>query len=186
MTREQRSVALALLIWTTYAISNVLMVGSLIYPYPLNSLLFAVIAFQFAYWNRAQKQAFYVVLLAGVLGVLSNQMVWELLLSVEKLTVFYEEPWLDLILLLYLLVLAASGIATARAQELPTGRLLAGIGSLTLLMTAFLPEYPTLLGGLGLISLSVYLRPVYEPFHLLWYLLLGLESFKYLTYFFAS
>ncbi|MBL4862049.1 MAG: hypothetical protein JKY09_03410 [Crocinitomicaceae bacterium] len=182
MSKEVRSLFLVALTLTIYATSIFLKDGGFVFPYPLNSFIFFLIAVQFAYWHQKKRPLIALICATAIFGILSNPVFWEVVLSIETMGSFLNYPWIHWFNLLYILGIIAWGIMTLMKQNELLGLLLTGIGVLILGIGNFYDLRFLLPIGYAIITLSVLLKPVHQPFHLLWVLLLILEATEWITY----
>ena len=181
MTREVKTIFLVALSLTIYATYTLIVQGGFVYPYPLNSFIFLAIALQFSFWHRRQAVIALPVILVGILGVLENQIFWEMVLSTEDLEKFMHQPAIQWINLAYGLSIISWGMVTFWKQKEILPSILTIIGVLLFVYGFFFaPDIYILLSFVAIV-ISNTLKPVNQPFHLLWVLLLVLEGTKWIT-----
>lgn len=181
MNRELKAVILTLLTLCIYALYNLIKFGSLIFPFPINSIVFGVILLQFCYWERNRKFALLLPLLISLFAIISSIYFWEILLSLENIIAFDESGWLDLFKLILLLLLAFAGFLAVYKQKSAGFRILSICGLILFIIGGVYDDSLFSAVGLTLLSISVLCEPVYKPFHYLWVLLAGLEISKLIT-----
>lgn len=178
MTREERSVSLAILTLIVYSVFMYLEKGALLFPYPLNEAIFLIISFQFFWWNRQKPGYLYLLPFAGaIINMLSTQFFWSLWfdsVQMEKLT---QGPVLDMLKLIYFLVLGSWALVSVRSINGTT--ILHGIltGVLFLLPVVF-PNPLTELIPLIIMAFYATRHKNQNTNHLLWILLCALQTMK--------
>lgn len=186
MTREVKSIFLVMLTLIVYATSIFVKDGNtFVFPFPLNPFIFFIVAVQFGYWHRTMKTMFFATVLTAMFGVLSSEVFWEIVLSVEKLEVFYTYPWIYWFYLLQGVGLISMGVVQAIQQKNKFAKVmsLVGIVLIAVAHTSGLEEL-TLIAFAFMTFTSFYERLPY-PIHLLWLLLSLLECTKWYSYLFS-
>jgi hypothetical protein len=119
MRTEERTVTLAVLIPLMFALLIFLDSGSFIFPFPLNEVIFAVVAFFFCFKHR--KHFMLQSIFAGAFAffnLLSTEYFWSLFLNGEQLSSLFEAGTIDLIrLLAYVLLIIWAGIGLVRGED---------------------------------------------------------------------
>ena len=181
MTKEVRLLFLALLTLIVYAVSIYATHGAFIFPFPLNELILLVIAVQFAYWNRKNKIPALYILGISVFAFLGNEVYWSFVLDGEMMYQFSSLPVTDIFILLSAICMIGFGVYTFLKQKNSIAKLL-GVFFIILYIASitYLPPIFTFYAYICM-AVSVLIQPVNKPFHLIWILLLLLETTKFLT-----
>ena len=86
MTQEGKAVSRAVLTVCLYAMTSFFSLGESIFPFPLNELIFFVVVIYFASIHLKENRYLMLsILLAGLLGILSNQFYWEIVFNSENM-----------------------------------------------------------------------------------------------------
>ena len=181
MTKEQRLVFLAALTLIVYAVSILITKGALIFPFPINQFLFFGVAIQLAYWHRNQKGLAIASVLTSLAWAGSSQVTWTIILPLDKAAKVVQSNTTEWFLLCFYELLVIGAIVWLIRSENPLQRVLFGLGALGLIAGILTPYELVIPASLSLIVLSIYVCPILKPFHLLWLLLLILESTEWLT-----
>ena len=185
MTKESRLLYLAGLSLCIFACWGFFKDGSFIFPFPLNSFIFLAVTFQFTLWHHKKGLPIFLFLLTAIFGVLANPVFWEIIFSYETLVAFDKYPYMFWFQFLNGLGLVLSSFYLINKQKRHFTSLLTTAGIL-LFSTGFytgIGHYS--LAGLGVIALSVLIRPTYTPLHLFWILLFMLQLTQWITFTFA-
>jgi hypothetical protein len=110
MYREKRTVFLVVLTLLAYGFSIFMDQGSFILPFPIFDFILVVVAIQFSIWNwrdilTFRKWYFYFYFLAILFKLLTNQILWSVILDDKDLAIFTETLVLDSLKLIHLLLL---------------------------------------------------------------------------------
>lgn len=178
MTREERSVSLAILTLIVYSVFMYLEKGALLFPYPLNEAIFLIISFQFYWWNRhTPGKLFLYPAVSALFNLLSTQFFWSLWLDGVQMELLTAGPLLDILKLIYFLLLGIWAIHTVRL--FPNSTILHGV------VTAFLFLLPAvfpipLVELLPLVIMTIFATHYksQNTNHLLWILLCALQIMK--------
>lgn len=102
MTKEQKTLSLVGLTLLIYALGIYFQPGGLfIFPYPINPFIFLAVSLQYTFWKGVKWLRYSFINFIGLLGVLSTQVLWEILLNEQQLGIFLQNPWIDWFLLLF-------------------------------------------------------------------------------------
>lgn len=182
MTREERTVFLAILTLFAYAGVLYLEHGVVLFPFPLNEFIFLFVVIPFSIWNR-KKYPFQIILIliAAFLNLLSTQFFWSFLLNSVEMEKITEGLSLDLLKITYTIVLTAFACIYFLRSEIKLKFLfffLVLIGfPLSIILTSSILE----LSVLFLIAVVGTMKKINSPLHLLWILLTSLQLMKILT-----
>ena len=182
MTKEVKTIFLVALSLSVYATFTLIQQGGFVYPYPLNSFVFLAITLQFCFWHRRQVIIALLVSLVGILGVLNNQVFWEIVLSSGDLQNFMKNPMMYWINLAYGLSIISWAMVTFKQQKKVLPSVLTVIAALIFGYGFFFASEISILISFMILVISISLKPVYQPFHLLWILLLILEATKWISH----
>jgi hypothetical protein len=110
MYREKRTVFLVVLTLLAYGFSIFMDQGSFILPFPIFDFILVLVAIQFSIWNwrdilTFRKWYFYFYFLAILFKLLTNQILWSVILDDKDLAIFTETLVLDSLKLIHLLLL---------------------------------------------------------------------------------
>jgi ABC-type multidrug transport system fused ATPase/permease subunit len=185
MRTEERTVFLACLIPIVFGGIMYLEKGMFILPFPLNEIIFAIVAFYFAFkhYKFYTNQALFSSAFA-FFNLLSTEFFWSLFLKPEQMQNMFESGSIDLIrLLASVLLIIWGGISLVRGDD--------KIRSIVFLIFFVLyagglifENYPiVILATLVPFIASFRYRDLY-PFHLLWllYSILSLMKFSMLLF----
>lgn len=181
MTKEVRLLFLAGLTLCVYAISIYLSQGAFIFPFPLNELILLIISIQIAYWHRKNKIPALYILGISIFAFLGNEIYWSFILEDQKMYQFSSLPITDIFNLLSALCIIGFGVYNSLAQKNNIAKLCSIL--FVILYISSITYLPSIFFFYALISMSIGLliQSVHKPFHLIWFLLLILESTKFLT-----
>lgn len=123
MNREKRTISLIVLTLLAYGFSIFKDQGSFILPFPIFDFILIIISFQFAFWNwrdilTFRKWYFYFYFLAILLKLLTNQILWSVILDDKDLAIFTETLVLDTLRLAYLILLVISIFSWSFVEKL--------------------------------------------------------------------
>lgn len=179
MRTEERTVAIAVLIPLLFGLLIFLDAGSFIIPFPLNEVIFASVAFYFAFKHHKHfilQSAFSSAF--ALFNLLSTEYFWSLFVNGNQMYSLFESGTIDLIkLLASVLLIIWAGISFVRGDN----RIRSTIFLLFfVLYTAGLifEQFPLMiLATLCPFIASFKYKDLY-PFHLLWLLLTLLNLMK--------
>lgn len=178
MTREERSVSLAILTLIVYSVFMYLEKGALLFPYPLNEAIFLIISVQFFWWTGEKTNYLYVLPAIGALiNLLSTQFFWSMFLDSVQMEKLTEGPVLDILKLLYFLILGVWGLFTVK--QIPGSTILHG--TLTVMLFLLPVVFPNPLIELIPLSIIAFISVRFKDQntnHLLWILLCTLQIMK--------
>lgn len=102
MNREKKTIFLVVLTLLAYGFTIFFDKGSFILPFPIFDFILLLIAIQFSIWNwrdilSFRKWYFYIYFIALITKLLTNQLLWSVLLDDRALSVFNETMTLDLL-----------------------------------------------------------------------------------------
>ena len=189
MTRESRLLYLTGLTLFLFAGFGYLKDGALVFPFPLNPFIFFIVVFQFTWWHYKRGLPIFLFLFTALSGVLAQPFLWEVILSLDSLQEFVKIPLIFWFQFFNAAGIVASAIYLLNRQKNHFTALLTTAGIL-LYAFGFYFNYTASevtnvtfeFIGFTLIALSVLIRPTYQPFHLLWILLLILEISEWLSW----
>jgi hypothetical protein len=123
MNREKRTIFLVVLTLLAYGFSIFKDQGSFILPFPIFDFILIIIALQFAFWNwrdilTFRKWYFYFYFLAILFKLLTNQILWSVILDDKDLAIFSETLVLDSLKLIHLLLLIISVFTWSFVEKL--------------------------------------------------------------------
>ena len=123
MNREKRTISLVVLTLLAYGFSIFKDQGSFILPFPIFDFILIIISLQFAFWNwrdilTFRKWYFYFYFLAILLKLLTNQILWSVILDDKDLAIFTETLVLDTLRLAYLILLVISIFSWSFVEKL--------------------------------------------------------------------
>ncbi len=183
MSKESRAVAIAGLTLFLFALMGFLKDEVIIFPFPLNEIVFAVVATSFTFWHYKKGILPYFFLLTGIIGVIGTPFFWELFLSAPSLEHFFLDytvvDWSRLISKIFLL---AAGIHFIAAYRVWYTKTIFAFGLGVYLSGFVLMDLTYMISGLFVIVLITSIRPVRQPFQWLWVLLFLLEGTKWITF----
>jgi hypothetical protein len=118
MTKESKTVSLAILTVFAYAMVSFFDHYVLLFPFPLNSAIFFIVALYFAYLNGS-KNPFLSVLtsLIGLLSMFSSEFYWNMLLGANEMNDFSESLTTDFIKICYYIGLICWIVVTFRKNS---------------------------------------------------------------------
>ncbi len=123
MNREKRTIFLVVLTLLAYGFSIFKDQGSFILPFPIFDFILIIIALQFAVWNwrdilTFRKWYFYFYFFAILFKLLTNQILWSVILDDKDLAIFSETLVLDSLKLIHLLLLVISVFTWSFVEKL--------------------------------------------------------------------
>ena len=105
MTREVRSVFLAILTLLVYTGMLLIDYEVILFPFPLNETVFLIVATQFAFWNfKSNKLQYSLILATSLLGFISAPFVWSFISDLAILQLVSDSALLDVLKLANLIV----------------------------------------------------------------------------------
>lgn len=179
MRTEERTVTLAILIPLIFGLLIYLETGAFIIPFPLNEVIFAVVAFYFSAKHRKHfmLQSIFASAFA-FFNVLTAEYFWSLFLNGEQLYSLFEAGTIDLIrLLANVLLIIWAGIGLVRGDDKIRSSIF--LTFFVVLSAGLIFElYPIyILATIVPFAASFKYRDLY-PFHLLWFLFSALSIMK--------
>jgi hypothetical protein len=179
MRREERTVTLAILVPLIYGLMNLFDKGAFILPFPLNEMIFLIVAIVFAvrlHKHFLLQSAFSVAF--GLFQLLSTEFFWSLFLPDKQMISLVEGTTLDLVKLLSSTILIVwGGITFIRAEDKKRSALFLVFFSLFAFSAIFHEPITGVLAFLTPFAASFKYKDLY-PFHLLWLLLGALATMK--------
>ncbi|TNF48385.1 MAG: hypothetical protein EP305_05640 [Bacteroidetes bacterium] len=179
MTRDERTVSLAVLLLIVYAVLNFVQSGMLIIPFPLNEVIFFMVTIIFAI--RHYKYSFFTALFSccyAVLAMLTSEFFWSFFMSEEQFDRFFQSSSPDVIALMSNVVLLIwSGVQLIR----PENKLRSAFFLLFFLLmsSALILSEPILMIITLLIPFTLQFKyKDLAPFHMLWLLQAVLMTMK--------
>lgn len=181
MTKEVRVLFLTFLTLVFYAASIFFSQGAFIFPFPLNELILLVVSIQFSIWHYKKRIPTLYILGISLFAFLGNEVYWSFILDDQKMYSFSSLPITDIFKLLSAICIIGFGVYNLLGQKKIFARICSIIFvAFFIASITYLPSY-FLFYGLIVMGLGLLIQPVHKPFHLIWVLLLLLESTKYLT-----
>lgn len=186
MNREERAVALAGLTFFMFGLSVLLKDGAFVVPFPLNEFALLIVSFLFMIWHPKKGALPYLYFGSALAGVLGSKVFWETVLSMENLITFYEDyTVVDLANLTQGVLLVSAMIVYFISYRewyfkmvILTAIVLYGYG-----FVVGIPNY-MLLSFIVLMVLNI-LKPVRQPFQLMWVLYFLLFAMQWVSVNFA-
>lgn len=182
MTREERTVFLAILTLFVYAGVLFLEHGVVLFPFPLNEFIFLFVAIPFSFWYvKKYPVQIGLVLLSGILNLLSTQFFWSFFLNSFEMEKLVNGISMDLLKIAYTLSLTFfAGVyfigSNYKWKYLYFFFSVIGFFTSIIFFSSMLQ-----LSVLTIIALIGTLKRINSPLHLLWILLASLELMKILT-----
>lgn len=91
MTTEGKIITKAILTVFIYGLTSFFTLGQSIFPFPLNEIIFLIVAVYFATLHlKKNPYTIIVILLSGFLALLSNEFYWEIALNTKQMTYISE------------------------------------------------------------------------------------------------
>lgn len=185
MSKESRTVALSGLTLLIFALIGFLKDGSIIFPFPLNEIIFLIVVVQFVYWHYKKGALPYYFLLSAITGVIGTQFFWEIFMPHQQLEVFMGYSlvhWCRLLSKVFLLIAGIYFINSLKEWYFKVGFT---AGLILISFGVISNDHKFLVIGLLAIFIINSLKAVHKPFHLIWTLLLILEGSKWLSFLLA-
>lgn len=182
MNREARTIAIAGLTLFLFALMGYLKDGAIIFPFPLNEFIFCIVAIGFTFWHYKKGALPYLFLGSAITAVLGTVFFWELVLSAWELENFLGYTvvdWSRLASKVFLVAAAFYFIGSFRHWYTKT---IFAFGLGIYLWGFVFPDLKYMFTGLLIMVITTSIKPVRQPFHLFWVLLLLLEGSKWLTF----
>lgn len=179
MTREGKTVTIAGLTVFMFALTGVFEHKVVIFPFPLNEIIFLIVAIFFSTLHfKIQPYTSILVIVVGLLNIFSSEFYWQLFLGPEDMVKLSQGITTDLFKISYHLGLIAWMILTAIKNKSIPIRLLALL-PITLLTIGVIYNQP-LIKYSSIIPPFIYsiFQVKHSPILYLWILLFILESTK--------
>lgn len=186
MNREERAVAVAGLTFFLFGLSIFLSDGSFVSPWPLNEFLIFVVSFLFVIWRPRGGSLPYLLFASALSGVLGSQVFWETVFSIRQLDQFLLDytvvDWARFVSAIFLVIAMIVYLSAYRkwywksVVAIATGLYAYGF---------VLDDLNFLLGAFFLLTILGTIRPMRQPFHLIWVLYFLLFVMKWLTVHYA-
>ena len=180
MTREGQILFLAVLTLVVYAASIYLEKGMLLFPFPLNEIVFFIVALQFAWWNRT-RTAIYIVVVS-TLWVLSTPFFWSLVYGHQMMEAWSKNLLTDYFLLSFYMLVLTAGIIQSIRQKTRLTSVFGAVFLFTLCTGVWTSEPWLILLAAASMAISSFIRPVFQPFHLLWLLFALLKGTEVISF----
>lgn len=124
MHRERRLLSIIVLTILVYGFSIYQDYGMIVFPFPIFDFMLLIASFQFAWWNRKdiitlRKWYFIPYFSALFFKLLTNQLLWSVLLNDQSLEALQKSAVLDWIQLSYHIVLILSFFAWTQLEKIP-------------------------------------------------------------------
>lgn len=187
MNRERRLISISTLTLVVFAVSIYLRQGSFVFPIPLNPFIVLIVAIQFAWWNKTQVFPALTMVFIGLCTVLGSEVFWSFIFSDEAMVQFSNSIITDLFSLGALIGLMIYSLSIAIKQN---HIITWSLWFLFIILTTcfHFMEFSSgsvkiifSIAGLVSICISVMYKPVYQPLHLFWIMLLILECTKFVS-----
>lgn len=185
MTREGRSVFLAILTLLVYAGILFIENGKILFPFPLNELIFLIITIQFTIWNwKKYKLVLSFILLAALCNLVSTTFFWSFFINTLEMQSLWRTTTPDLLKIsFYLFISAALAISILQSSQKNKNSyffIFQGALITSVLLSNQIAETITFTA----ISVFAVAKKLNSPIHLLWVLLAVLQIMKMLTLYF--
>lgn len=182
MIREERSVFLVILTLFVYAGIQFIEKGAILFPFPLNEVIFLFVASQFTFWNwKNYKFQLLFILFAGVFQLISTQFFWSLFLGIPSMEKLVNGLTLDLFKLIYYLLILIWLYFYFKASKIKYTLILISTFTLLIISSLFLHNSILEMVSFVLIATVATFYKVTPPIHLLWILLAALQIMKIST-----
>jgi hypothetical protein len=179
MVKEEKTIVQAVLTVIIFAVSSYFTLGQSIFPFPLNEILFAIVAAYFtALHFKKSPLTMLFILLSSLFGVLSSQFYWEILLNNQQMTFITQQEYPFFFRKAYESFLMVWMLFLFRDEHSKKIKALL-LFPLSFQLLDILFEFP-LFGSSSLALLFIYalLRAKRSPLLYLWILLFFLEATK--------
>lgn len=182
MTRELRTITLALLTLVIYALINFIQHGAFVFPTPLNPVLFGIISLYLGVLHFKPFKYSFTVLALGFTALLSSSFIQEIILPAEKMHAFYDSMAPDLIKICHSFILVLFAFLQLNKQNLKLAKIMMALFMISYVSIIIFnkEQYLIVAYGFGLISSQLDKR--LSPYHLLWNLLVLLEVTVWLNH----
>ena len=182
MKREERAVFLVLLTLISYAAIMYFDKGAFIFPFPLNEVIFLIIALQFSVWQwNNHRIQLIIILVAALFGLISTQFFWSFLLDAKSMEEIVNSVTLDILKISYYFFIGLWAFYYIVGSAIKS-RYYFAFGFIA--AECLLISSPSLLFEM-LIFTSLasfgWKYKIYTPIHLLWVLLAVLQLLKFMT-----
>jgi hypothetical protein len=182
MIREERSVFLVVLTLFVYAGIQFIEKGAILFPFPLNEVIFLFVASQFIVWNwKNYKFQLLFVLFASIFQLISTQFFWSLFLETPYMEKLVNGLTLDLFKLIYYLLILIWLYFYFMASQIKYTLILISTFTLLIISSLFLHSSILEMVSFVLIAVVATFYKVNPPIHLLWILLAALQVMKIST-----
>ena len=182
MIREERSVFLVVLTLFVYAGIQFMEKGAILFPFPLNEVIFLFVASQFLVWNwKNSKFQLLFVLFASIFQLISTQFFWSLFLETPSMEKLVNGLTLDLFKLIYYLLILIWLYFYFVASQIKYTLVLISTFTLLIISSLFLHNSILEMVSFVLIAAVATFYKVNPPIHLLWILLAALQVMKIST-----
>lgn len=174
MYREKRAVSLVVLTLFIYAANIYFESNSFVLPFPIFDFILIILTLQFAFWNikdliSFRKWYFYIYLIAVVLKLLMNPILWGVFLDEISMEQFLRTDYLDYFKLGYSISSVATFICWSHVEKLKNKFFWVGIISFVQLFGLFEFSYVGMYIGYGFFAAYVLFQ---KPTNSLSYILL--------------
>jgi hypothetical protein len=182
MKREERVVFLALLTLISYATIMYIEKGAFIFPFPLNEVIFLIIALQFSVWQwKNHRLQLIIILISAIFGLISTQFFWSLLLDAKSMEGLVNSVTLDILRISYYFFIGLWAFYFIVGSSIKS-RYYVAFGFIA--AECFIIASPSLLFETLLFTTLATFGAIYKinnPIHLLWVLLASLQVLKFIT-----
>ncbi|GAB5419116.1 MAG: hypothetical protein Crog4KO_06240 [Crocinitomicaceae bacterium] len=186
MTREERAVAIAGLTFFLFGLSIFMRDGSFVSPWPLNEFLVLAVSFLFVVWHFRSGVLPYLFFASALAGVLGSYVFWETVLSVQEFHHFFLNytvvDWARITSALFLVAAMFVFLSSYRKWYLK-GMVAIAIGLYAWGFVFDLLNY--MLGAFLFLTVISVVRPIRQPFQLLWILYFVLFAMQWVTVHYA-
>ncbi len=185
MTREERSVTLAILTLIVYAGFLFYDTGSILFPFPLNELIVLIVSFQFLIWNwKSNRTIVSIITIASFFNFISTQFFWSFFMTNDQMEHLVAGVSLDFIKIAYY-IFVCIGLGFYFLKSSSKNKLLYfGITLFPILFTLFTSIGVFEAISFILVALLGYKYNINLPIHLLWLLIGTLQLMKIYTLYF--
>ena len=182
MIREERSVFLVVLTLFVYAGIQFIEKGAILFPFPLNEVLFLFVASQFIVWNwKNHRFQLILVLFAGIFQLISTQFFWSLFLETPSMEKLVNGLNLDLFKVIYYLLILIWLYLYFITSKIKHTFILIFTFTLLIISSLFFQNSILEMATFVLIAVVGTFYKVNPPIHLLWILLATLQVMKIST-----
>jgi hypothetical protein len=182
MIREERSVFLVVLTLFVYAGIQFIEKGAILFPFPLNEVIFLFIASQFLVWNwKKHKFQLLLVLFASIFQLISTQFFWSFVIETPSMEKLVTSPTLDLFKVIYYLLILIWLYFYFTGSQIKFKFILFFTFTLFIISSLFFQNSILEMVSFVLIAAAGTFYKVTPPIHLLWILLAALQVMKIST-----